>query len=112
MSEPFSIVDVAALANGLGAPTPILVEVLPPHHFAERHLPNARNLPLVDFDRNVSSLLPDRDAAIVVYCAGPTCANSSMAARRLAQLGYSDIRIFEGGKLAWEQAGLDFEVSR
>ena len=35
-------------------------------------------------DRLAGTLLPDRDAPIVVYCSG-TCQNSEIAARRLAQ---------------------------
>lgn len=49
-----------------------LVDVLSPESFAVSHLPNAINVPVADLARLASDLLPDRHAAIVAYCGGPT----------------------------------------
>lgn len=49
-----------------------LLDVLSPESFASAHLPNAINLPVADIARRAAALIPDRDAAIVTYCGGPT----------------------------------------
>jgi 3-mercaptopyruvate sulfurtransferase SseA len=58
----------AALRRGRVA----LVDVLPHESFAARHIPGAISLPLAEIPDRVSAVLPDRNAAIVVYCGGPT----------------------------------------
>ncbi len=50
----------------------VLVDVLSPESFASRHIPGAINLPVADIARRAADVLPDRDAAAVVYCGGPT----------------------------------------
>jgi rhodanese-related sulfurtransferase len=50
----------------------VLVDVLSPESFATRHIPGAVNLPVADIARRAAEVLPDRDAAIVAYCGGPT----------------------------------------
>ena len=54
-------------------------------------------------------LLPDKDAAIVVYCANDPCPNSGIAAHVLGKLGYTNVRDYEGGKQDWRDAGLPLE---
>ena len=49
-----------------------LVDVLSPESFALAHIPGAINLPVADIARRAANLLPDRHAAIVTYCGGPT----------------------------------------
>lgn len=87
-----------------GAPV-TLVEVLPEPHFAAGHLPGAINLPLSALPTRARSLLPDPEAEVVVYCAGPTCQNSHVAQLALTGLGYRQVRSFRGGKAEWIAAG-------
>ena len=84
---------------------PTLVEALGPAFFADAHLPGAINIPPDQVDRLAATLLPDRDAPIVVYCSG-TCQNSEIAARRLEELGYGSVRVYLGGKEDWVEHGL------
>lgn len=87
---------------------PTLVEALGPAFFADAHLPGAINIPPDQVDRLAGTLLPDRDAPIVVYCSG-TCQNSEIAARRLEELGYGSVRVYLGGKEDWVEHGLPVE---
>jgi rhodanese-related sulfurtransferase len=50
----------------------ILVETLAPHAFEHAHLPGAINLPPDLVKELASTVLPDKGAEIVVYCASPT----------------------------------------
>lgn len=85
-----------------------LVEALGPAFFADAHLPGAVNIPPDRVDHLAGRLLPDLDDAIVVYCSG-TCSNSDSTARRLAALGYTNVRVYLGGKEDWIEAGLPVE---
>jgi rhodanese-related sulfurtransferase len=89
----------------------VLLEALPPRYYDQRHLPGAKNMPHDAVDGLASSLIADREREVVIYCSSPTCQNSSVAARRLETLGYRNVRVFEGGKSAWEEAGLPFQTA-
>jgi rhodanese-related sulfurtransferase len=52
---------------------------------------------------------PRRDAPIVVYCASETCKNSHEVAKLLTSVGYTDVRVYVGGKADWQAAGLPLE---
>jgi rhodanese-related sulfurtransferase len=88
-----------------------LVEVLPEKYFASGHLPKAINLPLSSVPKAAAGLLPDPGQELVLYCSGPTCSNSHVAARELAQRGYANVRVFSGGKETWVAAGNALEVT-
>ncbi len=88
---------------------PTLVEALPAPYYDEAHLPGAINIPHDEVDVLAPVHLPDRDTAIVVYCASGPCQNSGIAARRLEQLGYTDVRDYHEGRAEWIAAGLPVE---
>ena len=109
---PATTITLDELRDSLAGPTPpTLVEALPPQYYADQHLPGAINIPHDEVDRLAVELLPDRDAPVVVYCASGPCQNSGIAARRLAQLGYTDVRDDHEGKAEWIAAGLPTESS-
>lgn len=84
---------------------PVLLEALGAAYFADAHLPGAVNMPPDQVDVLAPALIPDQDAPVVVYCSG-TCQNSEIAAQRLEELGYSDVRVYLGGKEDWVEHGL------
>ena len=87
----------------------VLIEALPAKYFQQSHLPGAINVPHDATDAAFWRAAPDRDAEIVVYCASATCKNSSIAAERLAALGYRNVREYHEGKAGWIAAGLPIE---
>jgi rhodanese-related sulfurtransferase len=102
MPEPITRAEVEhAVADGV-----TLVEALPAPYFEDGHLPGAANLPHDSDEATIAAVLPDRDETVVVYCANRACANSGVLGRRLEQLGYADVRVYEGGKEDWLEAGL------
>jgi rhodanese-related sulfurtransferase len=88
---------------------PVLVEALPERYYRDWHLPGARHMPHDQVAALAGSVLPDRGAEIVVYCASATCQNSHIAARQLKQMGYTDVSVYAGGKQDWSEAGLPIE---
>ena len=108
MPRPISRDELITLLAGTEPPT--LVEALGPGYFADAHLPGAVNLPPGHVDRLAPLILHDRGAHIVVYCSG-TCDSSRIVGRRLEELGYSRVSIYEGGKEDWVEHGLPVDRS-
>jgi rhodanese-related sulfurtransferase len=105
-------IDTAELAARLRDPQPpIVAEILGPQSFEAGHLPGAINLPLEGFIENAQRRLPEKTAEIVVYCSSVTCQNSHVAQRKLASVGYQNVRLYRGGKAAWKEAGLPLAVA-
>jgi rhodanese-related sulfurtransferase len=50
-----------------------------------------------------------RDSEIVVYCGGPTCPQSRLAAEKLLKLGFGNVRAYEDGLEEWKAAGFAIE---
>jgi rhodanese-related sulfurtransferase len=91
------------------ASPPLLLEALPAKYFDDAHLPGARNMPHDAVAELAPRLAPDKTAPIVVYCANAACQNSPIAAVRLRQIGYTDVRVYAAGKQDWIDAGLPVE---
>ena len=86
-----------------------IVEALPEKYWKHSHLPGALNLPHDRVRELAPSLLPDKDALIVVYCANEPCRNSAIASAELEAMGYRNVREYVGGKQDWVDAGLPVE---
>ncbi len=50
----------------------VLVETLPDYMYRQGHLPGAVNLPPTRVKELAATVLPDKGADVVVYCASPT----------------------------------------
>ena len=99
----------AELRDAIAAGTVTVVEALPAAYYEDAHLPGAINIPHTEVRALAPELLPDRDAAIVVYCANEPCPNSGIAAHVLRKLGYTNVRDYAEGKQGWQEAGLPLE---
>lgn len=97
------------LRQAMEAGSVLVLEALPPAYFEKEHLPGARNLPLDEIDRLAPVLILDKDQAVVTYCSNTECPNSGIAAQRLRQLGYRNVRKYPGGKQEWVESGLPVE---
>jgi len=86
----------------------VLVDALSAKHYESSHLPGAINLPY-EFVDEAESLLPEKDAEIIVYCMNLDCEASTEEARELEGMGYRDVRHYAEGKQDWIRAGLPVE---
>jgi len=74
------------------------------------HIPFEGNLPKTDLSvpydtigQNLDKLPGDKNSKIVLYCRSGRM--STIAAKELVKLGYTNIWNLDGGMVAWEQAG-------
>ena len=95
--------------SALTDPRTIVLEVLPRKYYDHGHLPGARQTTNDEIGAQAQDLIPDKTAPVVLYCSGQTCGNSHAAGVTLTELGYTDVRVFLGGKAAWTEAGLALE---
>lgn len=79
------------------------------------HIPFEGDLPTTDFSvpyneitQNLHQFPADKDAEIVLYCMSNRMAR--IAADELIQAGYTNLRLLDGGMLAWHGAGLPLEM--
>ncbi|GEK19903.1 rhodanese-like domain-containing protein [Cellulomonas xylanilytica] len=87
-----------------------LVEALPAAHYDAEHLPGAINVPGRQVTaQDAARIVPDLHRTVVVYCSGPGCGRSKITAAALTDLGYTDVRVYVGGKADWFSAGLPME---
>jgi rhodanese-related sulfurtransferase len=90
----------------------VVVDALSPLSYAMGHLPGAVNISPDWIDDRARRRIPDLDTEVVVYCADAGCDSSHKVAQRLIELGYRNVRHYEGGKRDWEAAGLPLEGGR
>jgi len=84
--------------------TAIRLDVREPDETAAGHLVDAQLVPRGFLEQRIQAAVPDPATPLVVYCASGN--RSVLAARTLAELGYTDVRSLAGGIAAWRAAGL------
>ncbi|MDW7653785.1 MAG: rhodanese-like domain-containing protein [Nitrospiraceae bacterium] len=82
---------------------PHFLDVREDHEFAKDHAKGARHLGKGIIERDVETLISDKEAAIVLYCGGGY--RSALAADVLQQMGYRNVVSMDGGIKAWRDAG-------
>lgn len=95
------------IANGAGYR---LIDVREKEEYREGHLPGAVSVPRGFLDMRIEETVPDKDAPIILYCAGGT--RSLLAGRTLREMGYSNVTSMSGGFGGWKGAGHPWEADR
>lgn len=72
----------------------VILDVRTPEEFADKHIPNAINIPNEVIGTEEIAELPDKDQLILVYCRSGN--RSKQASEKLAALGYTNIYEFGG----------------
>ncbi|HUG86794.1 MAG TPA: molybdopterin-synthase adenylyltransferase MoeB, partial [Euzebya sp.] len=96
-------VDTAGAAELIAAGSPVLLDVREPEEYEQGALGGAVHIPRGHLESQIESRVTDRDAEIVVYCAGGV--RSAFAAQTLNQLGYANVVSMDGGFGRWKDEG-------
>ena len=84
----------------------ILLDVREKDEMRKEYISGAEFLPRGFLEMRVEELIPDKEKAIVVYCA--VGVRSAFAAKTLMDMGYQDVASLQGGIEKWKRSG--FEV--
>ncbi|KVF98988.1 rhodanese-related sulfurtransferase [Burkholderia vietnamiensis] len=82
-----------------------LIDVREEDPYAQGHPLWAANLPLSKLELDAWTRIPRRDTPIVVFGEAGGEDLAPRAAAKLAQLGYTDVRVLDGGLAGWRAAG-------
>lgn len=107
-AEPLELEEVRDMIRRREPMT--LVDVRESDEWRAGHLPGALHIPRAFLELQVDDKLPEKDAPLVLYCAGGN--RSAMAARTLRDLGYSNLRHMVRGFSGWRDAGYEVEVPK
>ncbi len=102
--EPAQAEELRAL------PDTVFLDVREPDEFEQGAIPDAIFIPRGHLEAQVESRIPDRDAKVVVFCAGGV--RSAFAAKTLGELGYTDVLSMNGGFNAWKDQGREWSAPR
>jgi rhodanese-related sulfurtransferase len=84
-----------------------VINVLEHEFYNDCHIKGSVNVPLGDMRSYAQDL--ERTTPIVVYCANYTCSESLQAWQMLNEMGFSNVRAYEGGIHEWYKAELPIE---
>ena len=85
-----------------------VVDVREREEWVQGHIPNSVFIPRGYLELQIEQNQPDRDAPVVVYCAGGV--RSALAARNLKEMGYTNVISLIGGFNGWKNAGYAFKT--
>src|SRR5690348_1547891 len=91
-----------------GDKRPVLVDVREKDEFKAGFIPGAVHVPRGFLEMQAEQKLPEKNAEIVVYCAGGT--RSAFAAKTLSELGYTNVWSANPGFVRWKDLRYPVEL--
>jgi len=85
----------------------LLIDTREDHEWAAGHAAGAMHLSRGIIERDIEAKVPDKSAALVLYCGGGF--RSALVADSLRKMGYAHAISLDGGWRAWNEAGLPVE---
>jgi rhodanese-related sulfurtransferase len=90
-----------------------LVDIRDAHAYQEKHIPGALNVEVgAAFVEEFKEVVPDKDAAIVLYNEFKEDETDKTSAALLESLGYKNISVLPDGLMGWMNAGFQVEFGR
>ena len=83
------------------------IDVREDGEFAVDRAAGSRHVGRGVLERDIETLIPEKDAPIVLYCGGGY--RSALAADNLQKMGYTNVVSMDGGIRAWREAGYPIE---
>jgi molybdopterin/thiamine biosynthesis adenylyltransferase/rhodanese-related sulfurtransferase len=97
-------VDTATAEQAIASdPAAVVVDVREADEYEQGALPDAVHIPRGFLELQIENKVADKDAPVVVYCAGGV--RSAFAAASLQELGYTNVVSMAGGFGKWKNEG-------
>jgi polyisoprenoid-binding protein YceI len=105
ITKTVSVADLKSMNKKY--PDTHMVDVLPPEHYENIHLPGAQNVCVfyVSFLDDLAKIIPDKKERVVVYGSSERSHDAKMAIEKMTRAGYLEVYELEGGIEAWRRAG-------
>ena len=87
-----------------------LIDVREDHEYAKDHAKGAIHVGKGIIERDIETLIPDKEEPIILYCGGGF--RSALTADSVQRMGYRHVVSMDGGIRAWREAGYPMEVER
>ena len=103
MTDTATRIDAQTLEQWLSEGTEVRVlDVRSPAEYEGVHIPGAYNVPLDTLGEHAEDIQRHVEEPVVLVCRSGM--RASQAEQRLAGAGMGNVKVLEGGMLAWEQA--------
>ena len=103
-APPGTRIDAMELQRWLGDGADVrLLDVRSPAEFEAVHIPGAYNVPLDTLGEHADDIQRHVEELVVLVCRSGM--RASQAEQRLAAAGMANVRVLEGGMMAWERSG-------
>ncbi|MGH7650812.1 MAG: rhodanese-like domain-containing protein [Gemmatimonadaceae bacterium] len=79
-----------------------VIDVREDSEWSAGHVPGAQHIGRGVIERDIESRIPDKSAAIILYCGGGF--RSALAADNVQKMGYTNVASMAGGWRAWKAA--------
>jgi sulfur-carrier protein adenylyltransferase/sulfurtransferase len=86
----------------------VLLDVREKEEFRAGYIPGAISVPRGFLEIQIEQKIPDKSAPVVAYCAGGT--RSALAAKTLAELGYTNVESANPGFVRWKDLTYPMET--
>lgn len=87
-----------------------LVDVREGEEYRAGYIAGAVSVPRGHLESKIEGVVPNKSDKVVLYCAGGT--RSALAARTLAELGYTDVESANPGFVRWKDRGWAYQIDR
>jgi len=103
--------DAETLKDMMEAGMAVLLDARTREHYDQGHIPKAISLPVGEFKQMYDKISPllTEDKAIIIYCIGIHCIDSSLLAKELYQKGHREIFVYRAGMEEWQALGYPIE---
>src|SRR5215217_380388 len=107
--KSIDVVPLDEIKRRLEAKAPmVLVDVREKDEYRAGFIPGAISVPRGFLEIQIEQKIPDKSAPIVAYCAGGT--RSALAAKTLAELGYTNVESANPGFVRWKDLAYPMET--
>lgn len=95
-------IDAPSLQQSIASGDSVrILDVRSPAEFEAVHIPGAYNVPLDTLGEHAEDIQANVDRTVVLVCRSGM--RASQAEQRLAVVGMSNVKVLEGGMIAWEK---------
>ena len=82
----------------------VVINVLSKKMYDDCHIVGSISVPFEQVEQYVQDTI-DKDAEIVFYCSNYMCSASGFSRKKLMDLGFKNVLVYEGGTAEWAQLG-------